>query len=102
MSELLEKQFEFGRLLPRLMVAILEKGYTYTPGCARCALVGHHRPGSCHYSGLAIDINLFMKGEWLRDGKDHAQFHDLWEQWGGAKRIPGDFNHYSVEFKGMR
>jgi len=102
MSELLEKQFSFGRLLPRLLAAMLDAGYTYTLGCARCALPGHHRKGSCHYQGLAIDINLFKDGVWLKDGKDHEQFHDVWETMGGAKRIPGDFNHYSIEYRGMR
>jgi hypothetical protein len=102
MSELLEKQFSFGRLLPGLLGAMLERGYTYTLGCARCAKEGHHRPGSCHYQGLAVDINLFRDGVWLKDGKDHEQFHDLWESWGGAKRINGDFNHYSLEHQGVK
>lgn len=102
MGELNDKQFEFGRLLPKLLAAILERGYTYSLGCARCALPSHHRAGSCHYEGLAIDINLFKDGVWLKDGKDHGQFHDLWESLGGAKRITGDFNHYSVGYNGMR
>lgn len=102
MSELQDKQFLFGRILPNLLDAILDAGYTYTLGCTRCALVGHHREGSCHYIGLAIDINLFKDGVWLKDGADHEQFHAVWEQLGGAKAIPGDLNHYSVKYNGRR
>ena len=102
MSELLDKQFQFCEILPKLLEEILRRGYKYTLGCAYCVKERHHRNGSCHYVRLAIDINLFKDGVWLKDGSGHDELHDFWLKLGGAKPVPGDLNHYSVEYLGRR
>lgn len=97
-----QKQSKFA-----LMVAILIRhahalGYEITFGCARCVQEGHHRPNSLHYIGLAIDLNLFKGGKYLTDGSGHDVLHDFWDTIGGAERIEGDCNHYSVVHNGRR
>ena len=104
MSKLFKKQVQFGLMLPRLLRFIQESGYQYTIGqtvrCPDCSR-GHER--SLHKKALAVDINLFAKdGTYLQNGKDHEAMHDFWDSIGGAERIAGDLNHYSVEYGGMR
>jgi hypothetical protein len=55
-----------------------------------------------HYIGLAIDLNIFKNGKYLTDGTGHDVLHDVWDSLGGAARIPGDLNHYSLEHSGRR
>ena len=70
---------------------------------------GVHMPASLHYTRLAIDLNLFVKGEYITDGS-HFAWIDLgtyWENldqacsWGGRFR-GGDANHLSVTFGGRK
>jgi hypothetical protein len=56
---------------------------------------GYGHKNSCHKLRLAIDLNVI-------DPKSHVALHDYWDTIGGAKRIEGDFNHYSMEWEGMR
>ena len=60
-------------------------------------------PNSLHYIRLAIDLNLFEAGKYLRSSKDHAVLGLYWESLGGSwgGRF-GDGNHYSLEHKGVR
>lgn len=80
-----------------------EMGYQVTlghawrsPGCK----VGH--PKSNHKKRLAEDLNLFLDGEYLIDGRGHNELHDIWDKMGGAERIESDLNHYSLLHKGIR
>lgn len=60
---------------------------------------------SNHKLRLAIDLNLFKGGKYLQGPEadtGHGVLHDFWESIGGGKRIPGDLNHYSLEFEGRR
>ena len=56
---------------------------------------GYGHKNSCHKLKLAADLNTM-------DDKDHSTLHDYWEAHGGAVRIAGDMNHYSLEWQGMR
>jgi len=55
--------------------------------------------GSQHCKKLALDINLFKDGKYLRTTEAHAYFGGLWEtlhpnnRWGGRY---GDGNHYEM------
>lgn len=90
------------------MVALLiqfgtEKGYEFSFGDA-WAKTGHIE-NSFHYDRLAIDLNLFKDGKWLKKTKDHLPLGLFWESlggsWGGrfgeSKKGAGDGkdgNHY--------
>ncbi len=83
------------------MVALLilfayEKGYELTFGDAWAQ--DGHKIGSFHYKRLAIDLNLFRKGEFLTETSDHKELGEFWESiggtWGGRFKNP-DGNHYS-------
>ena len=70
--------------------------------CQDCP-VGH--PNSTHKAGLAVDIILYGPGgQYPHPSEDsvHSDLHDFWDFIGGAERIPGDLNHYSLEWQGVR
>ena len=94
MGDLNDKQFEFARKVPLLILYAYELGYTITLGDA-AAWTGH-REGSFHYKRLAIDLNLFRDGKYLTQTEDHQPLGEFWESiggtWGGRW---GDGNHYS-------
>ena len=82
------------------MVALLigrayQLGYEVTLGDA-WAREGH-RKGSFHYKRLAIDLNLFKNGVYLRSTESHKPLGEFWESiggsWGGRW---DDGNHYSL------
>ena len=52
---------------------------------------------SLHRKRLAVDFNLFIDGEWIKDGRGHDELHTFWTSIGGADPIPGDSNHYALE-----
>lgn len=61
---------------------------------------GYGRANSCHKLRMAIDLNLFINGEYITDHRGHDQIGPWWEQtyksfdarWGGHFNDP---NHYS-------
>jgi hypothetical protein len=71
----------------------------YVKRCEDCE-VGHVR--SLHKSALAMDLNLYLDGEYVTAGAPHGDLHEMWDLLGGAKRIDNDMNHYSVAHDGMR
>jgi len=81
-----------------------ELGYEVTLGDAyrdpRCGY-GHKR--SLHRLRLAIDLNLFKDGHYIRTTEGHRELGEWWESiggsWGGRF---DDGNHYSLEHRGMR
>ena len=68
----------------------------------RCEDCQVGKANSMHKLGLAMDLNLYLDGHYLTEEWPHADLHALWDLLGGAERIPGDMNHYSISHGGMR
>ena len=66
--------------------------------------VGYSASNSLHKLRLAIDLNLFVDGEYITDGNHKAWglLHNYWKSLGGSIGIKGDENHFSLEHKGFR
>lgn len=82
------------------MVALLilyayEIGYSVTFGDAWAK--SGHKDASKHYVRLAVDLNLFRSGKYLRSTKSHEPLGKFWESmegtWGGRF---DDGNHYEL------
>lgn len=114
MGTLNERQWEFARLVPRLIDKAYELGFQVSLGDAfRNPKVfgaigerkGYGHPKSAHKQRLAIDLNLFRDGRYLSATEDHTTLGEWWEQqhplarWGGRF---GDGNHYSFEVNGVK
>jgi len=95
-----EKQSVFVLMIEDLIHHAYQKGYEMTFGDAY--IKTGHMENSNHYIRLAMDLNLFKNGVWLKDGTGHDKLHDYWDRLGGAERIKGDLNHYSVLHEGRR
>ena len=103
MNELLTKQMMFSKMVCLLMQFAHCNSYQITLGDAyRDPRCDYGSPDSMHRRRLAIDLNLFKDGKYLTSGKYHAKLHDFWDTIGGAERIEGDLNHYSLEHEGFR
>lgn len=115
MGALLARQQLFARMVPRLIDKAHELGYEVTLGDAYRdprvhgeigIKLGYGHPKSGHKQRLAIDLNLFRDGRYITDDEGHKDLGGWWKlqgewfAWGGD--FPGDFNHYSVEFGGIR
>jgi len=93
-----KKQSRFTYLVSFLIRHAYENGYELTFGEAYDDDGIGHIKGSYHYIKLAIDLNLFKDGEWLKDTRDHKFLGEYWESldkmctWGGRWQ---DGNHYS-------
>lgn len=108
-----EQQRVFSLLVSELIAHIYEEKYEVTlDWCYRppevavyYASLGIGIRSSLHTLKLAIDLNLFKDGKWLRNTEDHRQFGEWWEKqhplcrWGGRF---GDGNHYSMEWEGVK
>ena len=101
-----EKQSLFASLIPKLIDFIYAGGYEVTLGDAYRdprVMFPYGRKNGAHTIRLAIDLNLFLDGIWLRDTDDHLPFGEYWEslhplcRWGGRFN---DGNHYSMEHGG--
>ncbi len=96
MGRLRERRTEFTRLVPQLINKAFELGYEVTLGDAyrdpRCP---YGSKSSRHCMGLAIDLNLFKDGVYLKETDDHESLGLWWEErgglWGGRFN---DGNHY--------
>ncbi len=101
MSDLWKKRALFSSLIPLLIQRMIADGYT--PLLGKDGL--KHRAGSLHYEGLAVDIDLFLDGEYLENTEDHTPFGEYWEglhrdcRWGGRFKA-SDGNHYSLTYLG--
>jgi len=98
MSRLRDKQTKFARMVPRLIDAAFVLGYEVTLGdCFRDARCSYGSNRSKHKERLAIDLNLFKDGVYLRKTKDHKKLGKFWESlggvWGGRWN---DGNHYEA------
>lgn len=116
--KLLQKQQAFSRLTAALLGWLYENGYEVTFGetwrppeeAARNAKEGDGIVNSLHCIRLAVDLNIWKDGVWLRRTEDIGKTGagDWWELqssaevrcvWGGRF---GDGNHFSVEHNGVR
>lgn len=103
-----KSQQQFAQDVVRLLVYMMNQGYTFTFGetmrtpeqAALYAKQGKGIKNSLHCKRLAIDINLFSpQGEFLSKSEDHTIFGEYWEsldsvnRWGGRFTRP-DGNHY--------
>ena len=92
-----KQQSKFMLLLAHLILYAEGQGYELTGGDL-WATIGHMTK-SLHYDRLAIDINLYMNGEWLTKTSDHEFLGEYWEsldpdcRWGGRFK---DGNHYEM------
>ncbi len=97
-----QKQRLFTRLVGKLIARAYRQGYELSFGDAQRTVAEATRlgfPGSLHTKRLAIDLNLFRSGRYLRSTESHRPLGEWWEQqhercrWGGRF---GDGNHYSL------
>lgn len=114
-----QKQSLFAKLAARLIQRAYLTGYEVTfgealrmPAQARAnARAGRGISNSLHLSKLAIDLNLFRDGRYLRSTESHRALGEWWEQqhelcrWGGRfkdykGRPKPDGNHYSMAHGG--
>lgn len=97
-----EKQSKFVWMLSQLITYAYSMGYELTLGHAeRCADCPTGHIMSNHKKRLAIDLNLFIDGEYQTGSRGHDTLHHFWESIGGAPMIRNDANHYSLEHDGM-
>lgn len=111
-----QKQRLFTRLVGQLIGWAYANGYELTWGeayrtpeqAALHAAAGKGISNSNHTRRLAVDLNLFVNGEYRTDSRDHEPLGLHWEAmstpelqccWGGRF---GDGNHYSVEHLGVK
>jgi hypothetical protein len=101
MSELGDRRKLFTRCLHKLLGVMLEAGDD--PMIGKDGL--RHKPNSLHFDGLAMDIDLIRKGEYLSKTSDHEVYGRYWETldplcvWGGHF---DDGNHYAVTMGGRK
>src|SRR5437867_11284879 len=111
---LLQKQQVFARMVGALILRAKYLGYDITFGeayrtpeqAALNAKKGIGISNSLHTQRLAIDLNVFKNGVWLKDGG----FDDLgtyWKsldpsnRWGGDFQHLKDYNHFSYTNGGV-
>jgi len=98
-----EKQSKFVWMLGRLISYANSRGYELTFGHAeRCVNCPTGHVTSLHKKRLAMDLNLYIDGEYQTGTRGHDVLHHYWETIGGAPMIKNDANHYSLEHEGMR
>ncbi len=89
-----QKQSLFARKISLLIAYAYDQGYEITLGDAWAH--DGHRDDSFHYKRLAVDLNLFRDGKYLRATEAHRPLGEFWEHlggtWGGRW---GDGDHYS-------
>jgi hypothetical protein len=110
-----EAQREFTLDVADLITFIHDSGYDCTFGDAYRSPKAHGGQGeqgpygratSAHKQRLAVDLNLFLKGEYLTATEAHRPFGEFWKGlhkdhvWGGDFPTP-DGNHYSRRHFGI-
>lgn len=108
-----QKQRRFTRAIGMLICHAYDLGYELTVGDAYRdpRLHGNHgekkgygSANSVHKLRLAVDLNLFVGGEYITSGDHPAwdKLHKYWKGLGGANMVPNDANHFSFEYGGFR
>jgi hypothetical protein len=109
-----QQQRLFSKLIAELIAWAYDQGYEITLGDAyRDPRVfgpvgtreGYGKASSVHKYRLAMDLNLFLNGNYMTKTVDHKELGEKWEsmhdlcRWGGRFSNP-DGNHYSMEYRG--
>ncbi|MGQ5792604.1 M15 family metallopeptidase [Serratia sp. IR-2025] len=109
-----EKQQLFTKLIAQLILWADEKGYRLTFGeayrtpeqAALNAKKGSGIRNSLHTKRLAVDLNLFINGQYQTNSAAYLPMGEYWESiggsWGGRFRDRPDGNHFSLEHEGVR
>lgn len=109
------KQRLFTRYVGMLIAYAYKQGYELTFGdayrspeqAAANAKDGSGIANSLHCKRLAVDLNLFVKGEYITNSDAYKPLGEYWKQldplnrWGGDFKKP-DGNHFSIEHEGVR
>lgn len=112
-----EKQSIFALLSAKLILKANDMGFAVTWGeayrspeeAARLAKLGKGIKASLHTQRLAIDLNLFRNGTYLRLSEDYRPLGEWWESqsfpgvvcaWGGRFAERPDGNHFSIKHNG--
>ncbi|NHB96677.1 MULTISPECIES: M15 family metallopeptidase [Photorhabdus] len=108
-----EKQQLFTVLIAQLILWADERGYRLTLGEAYRtpeqaklnAQTGKGIANSLHIQRLAIDLNLFIRGEYQTNSHAYLPLGEYWESlggtWGGRFSRP-DGNHFSLAHNGVK
>lgn len=116
--KLSEKQRIFTKLVAQLILWSYENGYELTFGqttrsekeAAANAAAGSGISRSNHLIRLAVDLNLFIDGEYRTRSEDYKPLGEFWKSlsqgeiiccWGGDFHKP-DGNHFSLEHEGVK
>ena len=107
-------QWEFLQCLAQLIEFAKSNGYKLTAGdLYRDPIVhgefgkkkGYGAARSVHKLRMAIDLNLFVGGEYRTDTDAHRELGEYWESLHDKARWGGHFsdgNHYSFEYWGVK
>lgn len=112
---LVDKQAAFAVCVAKLIIFANGLGYQVTFGDAyRDPRVPYGHPKSCHRARLAVDLNLYVAGEWIQDSGhaawkllgDHWEALDFRARWGGKGSLhptglEHDSNHFSFTHEGV-
>ena len=110
-----DRQRRFTELVGRFILWCYDSGYELTFGeCYRTpeqaalnVASGKGIANSLHTKRLAIDLNLFVNGEYQTQTEAYKPLGDYWKtldpetRWGGDFSKP-DGNHFSLEHEGIR
>ena len=102
--KLSEKQQDFSVAIAKLILFASKNGIGVTMGDAYAGGKYGHRTRSNHYIRLAVDLNIFVGGEYVSSG-EHLVWellHEYWRHLGGSDTIQGDENHFSFKHNGRR
>ena len=108
-----EKRCLFTRLLSSLILWAHDQGFELNFGEGYVAQTdardgdydGPHRSGGAHYTGLGMDLNLFVDGKWVSDGS-HVVWTVIGVRWEGMNDLCrwggrfNDANHFSLWHEG--
>lgn len=111
-----KKQRKFTRMISDLISFAYGQGYELTVGDFyrdprlhgefgdKGSKGSYSSKNSVHKIRLAGDLNLWVGGVYIKTSDHPAwdELHGYWESIGGAKRIDGDANHFSLEHWGAR
>jgi len=110
-----EKQRVFTRNVAHLIAWAYDNGYELTfsdayrspQQAAANAAQGVGIAQSLHMLRLAVDLNLFKDGVWIKESEAHRPLGEFWKGlnpencWGGDFSKP-DGNHYSMTHAGVK
>jgi hypothetical protein len=109
-----DTQWEFLQCVAKLIRYADKMGYKLTVGDAYRdprmhghfgEKKGYGSANSVHKLRLAIDLNLFIDGDYRADTEAHRPLGNYWKSLHDLARWGGDFddgNHYSFEYQGAK